>query len=272
MPDLDRVIDLHVHAGPDVRPRKMTAVELARAACTAGMRGLLLKNHHTSTVQQAAAVQEEFPSLNVFGGLVLNEWVGGLNPAAVEAALEMGAGEIWMPTLSAANERAWKGCPGTGLSVAGDDGNLKPTVLEILRLIAEREAILGTGHLSPGEIAAVVKAARRAGVVRILVTHPEIKFINMSAAMQRELAGPGVYFERCFARSLFALDWDGLAAEIRDVGVETTVLATDLGQRDNIDPVSGLRRMLEELARRGFSGSELETMSCRNPATLLGLA
>lgn len=270
MPDLEGVIDLHVHAGPDVRPRKMTALDVARAAQAAGMRGLLVKNHHTATVLAAAAVEQQVPGLRVFGGLALNEWVGGLNPAAVEAALKMGAREIWMPTLSAENERAHHGRPG-GLSVLDEAGNLKPAVSEILRLIAASDAIAGTGHLSPGEIAAVVAAARQAGVGRILVTHPEHKPVNLPAAMQRELAAPGVYFERCFARSQFTLDWDGLAAEIREVGVETTVLATDLGQPDTPDPVTGLKQMLAEFAKRGFSQDELRTMSCRNPAVLLGL-
>ena len=39
--DLRGVIELHVYAGPDVRPRKMDALTLARAAKAAGMRALL---------------------------------------------------------------------------------------------------------------------------------------------------------------------------------------------------------------------------------------
>jgi hypothetical protein len=267
--DLEDAIDLHVHFGPDVRPRKTTLVELARSAAEAGMRALLVKNHHTSTVPAAAVVSE--PGLDVFGGLVLNEWVGGLNPGAAEAALQMGAREIWMPTLSAENERAYKGRAGTGIRVHGEDGRLKPEVCEILRLVAERDVILGTGHLSPGEIAAVVGAAREAGVGRILVTHPEICFVQLPVSMQRDLSGPDVYFERCYAREIFARDWDGLAWDIREVGVESTVFATDLGQADTVHPVEGLRCMLAEYERRGFSRDELRMMSCRAPARLLGL-
>jgi len=271
MPDLSGVIDLHVHAGPDVRERKMTAAALVRAARATGMRALLIKNHHTGTATVAAALRETVPGIEVFGGLALNEWVGGLNPGAVEAALKMGAREIWMPTLSAENERLFKGRPGTGITVLDIKGRLKPAVRDIVRLIAERGAILGTGHLSPCEIAAVVREAREAGVRKILVTHPEIRFIQLPVSLQRDLAGPGLFFERCFARELFALDWDQLAAEIREVGVASTVLSTDLGQPDNPDPVTGLARMRAELARRGFRHEELDTMSCRNPAILLGL-
>jgi hypothetical protein len=269
--ELDGVIDLHVHFGPDVRPRKTNLVDLARAADDAGMRALLVKNHHTSTVLAAAAVSDQGSGIRVFGGLALNEWVGGLNPGAVEAALQMGAREIWLPTLSAENERAHKGRPGAGIAVLREDAKLKPEVREILRLVAGRHAILGTGHLSPCEISALVKAAREEGVKRILVTHPEIRFIQLPVSTQRDLAGPDLFFERCFARGIFARDWDGLARDIREVGVESTVLATDLGQPDTPHPVEGMRRMLAEYAKRGFSRGELRTMSSQTPARLLGL-
>jgi hypothetical protein len=104
-----------------------------------------------------------------------------------------------------------------------------------------------------------------------LVTHPEINFIRLPVSLQKELAGPGVYFERCFAREIFALDWDGLAASVREVGVESTVLATDLGQPGLPDPVEGMGIMIEEYAARGFGDSELEKMTAENPALLLGL-
>src|SRR5438105_5235 len=116
--DLTGTIDFHLHTAPDVRPRKLDDFEAARQAAARGMR--------------------------VFGGLALNAPVGGLNPAAVEIALAMGAAQIWMPTESAAAEPQPK--PAPGLSILGEAG-LKPEVLAILRLIAEHNAILGTGHL-----------------------------------------------------------------------------------------------------------------------------
>ena len=270
---LDGVIDLHAHGGPDVRPRKMTGLELARAAQQAGMRGFLFKNHHAPTVLPAALLREAVPGLEVFGGLALNHSVGGLNPAAVEAALKMGAAEIWMPTLDAAHERAFRGHPGSGITVfneRGDErGRLLDSVQEILRLIAASDCILGLGHLSFPEMLAVLRAGRELGIEKFLVNHPEIEFLNLSPSMQRELAGPGVYFERCYVRANQAVGWDGLARVIREVGVESTVLATDLGQPDNPDPVSGMREMLQQLAARGFTRAELAVMTCRNPSRLL---
>ena len=84
----------------------MTALQLARAAKSAGMAGLLLKNHDTSTTALAATVREAIPNLLVFGGLALNDAVGGFYPAAVDIAVRMGAKQIWMPTHCAEHERS----------------------------------------------------------------------------------------------------------------------------------------------------------------------
>jgi hypothetical protein len=267
---IEGAIDLHVHAAPDTRPRKCSALELARAAQISGMRGLLLKNHDTPTTSLAATVSEAVPGMAVRGGIVLNDSVGGFNAAAVETALRMGAAEIWMPTHCAARERAFRKQPG-GLCVLDETGRVRGEVLEILKLIAASNAILGTGHLAPEEIAALVRAARNAGVRKVLVTHPEIEFIGLPLAAQCELVEPGLWFERCFVRPGFALDWDGLAWVIRATGVERNVLATDLGQPGKPAPADGLRSMWLELRARGFSEADLRCMLVDTPARLLEL-
>lgn len=265
------VIDTHVHAGPDVRPRRTTAYELAQAARDAGMRAIVLKNHHAPTVTLAAALSEALPGIRVLGGLVLNHAIGGWNREAVEAALRMGAAEIWMPTLSAENERAFRGAPGTGLRALGPDGQLLPEVTEIIRLVARHGAVLGTGHLSVEESAAVIAAARNEGVRTIFVTHPEIQFIQMPVEMQKRFAGRGLYFERCFCRPGFRRDWAGLAADIRATGVAFSILATDLGQLDNPHPVEGLEHFIDRMSDQGFSDRELEILCAENPAVALRL-
>jgi dihydroorotase-like cyclic amidohydrolase len=268
---LKGVIDTHVHAGPDVRPRKATAYELARAARAAGLRAIVLKNHHCSTVPLAAAISEALPGIRVLGGLALNHAVGGFNLEAVDAALRMGAAQIWMPTLSAENECAYRGHPGAGLEALDERGQPRPEVVAIIRRIARSGAVLGTGHLSVQETAAVVELARQEGVRAILVTHPEIDFIAMDPEMQCALRGPGLFFERCFCRTGFRRDWAGLAADIQHVGVESTVLATDLGQPENPHPVEGLEMIAARLAEQGISTDALRRMMVENPAIALGL-
>jgi hypothetical protein len=278
--NLEGTIDLHVHTAPDVWPRRLDDLALAREAAAAGMRALLLKSHHTLTADRATIVDGLVEDIRVFGGLALNDFVGGLNPAAVEAALMLGAREIWMPTISAANHRRAHGIPDGGISILEEAGRLRPVVFEILKLIAQHDAILGTGHLSVQEIQHLVPAARAAGVRRILITHPELSITNMSIAVQQALAGPGVFFERCLIVTVPpgplvppgpTVPLSAIAAAVRQVGPETTVLATDFGQPENPSPVEGLQRYIAGMMELGISQKGIECMTQINPASLLRL-
>lgn len=270
---LDGVIDLHIHTAPDIEPRRLDDLDLARAAAAAGMRAVLVKSHDTLTADRAALVERVVPGIRVFGGLALNEAVGGLNPAAVEVALRMGAKEIWMPTRSAANHQRARGKTG-GISILNDANAVKPEVFEILALIAQYDVMLGTGHLSVNEIVRLVPAALEAGVQRVVITHPELSVVNMPVAVQRELARPNVFFERCLLPTLSArapVPLAAIAAAIREVGPESTVLATDLGQLELPTPVDGLRQYIAGLRAHGVPQHDIERMTCHNPAWLLGL-
>lgn len=271
MTDLTGVIDLHVHAGPDVRARKLDAVALARAAKAAGMRALLLKSHHTITADVAQLVESVVGGIRVFGGVTLNEPVGGLNPEAVRAAIALGAKEIFMPTHSAANQRRHDGKTG-GITILDDRGRLRDEVKPILDLVAQADVILGTCHLSPEEILALVREARRAGIRKLLVNHPELNSLAIPLAMQKEMAAGGAFFERMHLHGNSVTDLPGLAAVTRAVGIERTVLVTDLGAAVyDLDPVQGMREFLEQMADQGFSQAEIDLMARRTPARLLGL-
>jgi len=275
IPDyLQGAIDLHVHSSPDVDRRRFDDIELAREASRAGMAAVLIKSHQNSTVERACLVSKIVPEIRVFGGLVLNQTVGGLNPAAVHLALKMGARQIWMPTRDALNHRRHFHQPG-GLSVFDQNGELSIAVNEILGEIAGSECILGTGHLSQEETFALVKRANQLGVRRILITHPEWGPTFYSVAMQRELAlFPGVMFERCFVSTTHLcgfVPFETIEEAIGDVGIERTVLSTDLGQPDTPPPVEGLRLYAERLRASGFSADDLRQMTQVNPAKLLSL-
>jgi hypothetical protein len=75
------VIDMHVHPDPDVFGRSLTDIELATIARRKGMRGIVLKNHVVTTGDRAALTMQQVPGIEVWGGIVLNNSVGGINPA-----------------------------------------------------------------------------------------------------------------------------------------------------------------------------------------------
>src|SRR5262249_36167999 len=148
-------IDLHVHSAPDVDRRRFNDLELAREAREAGVGAIVIKSHQNSTVERAWLVAQCVPGIRVYGGLVLDETVGGLKPAAVRLALQLGARQIWMPTRSARNHREYHSQPG-GISILDASGQLLPEVTDILREMARSTCILGTGHLSPAETSKLV--------------------------------------------------------------------------------------------------------------------
>jgi hypothetical protein len=273
LPDfLEGAIDLHVHSSPDVDQRRFDDIELAREAARSGMDAILIKSHQNSTVERAFLVSRIVPEIRVYGGLVLNETVGGLNPSAVRLAVSMGAREIWMPTRSAQNHRRYHDLSG-GISVLDADGQLVSAAEEILQAMAGSNCILGTGHLSPQESSVLIRRAAALGIKKVLVTHPEWAPTFYSCEAQKELSARGnVVFERCFVSTTHRcgfVPFETIERAISDVGVGTTVLSTDLGQPDTPPPVEGLRLYAERLRSTGFSVDDIRQMMQTNPAQLL---
>lgn len=269
---LEGAVDLHVHSAPDVYERRYTDIDLAREAARAGMGGLLLKNHWGSTAERAALVRQTVPDLDVQGGLVLSEVVGGLNPAAASHALKLGARQVWLPTKSARNHRLHHGEEG-GIAILDSAGELLPEARAIVRLVAEAGAILGTGHLSPEEVMVLAPAAKEAGVRTLLITHPEWAVTYYSIERQRELSALGnVVFERCFVSTTHrcgSVPLDTIANAVADLGPASTVLSSDLGQPDTPPPAEGLALYAERMRAWGFSPDDLRLMMTDNPQRLI---
>ena len=261
--ELTGVVDLHIHTAPDVRPRSVTDIEAAQQARDAGMQAILIKSHVTCTADRAQIAESAVSGVRVFGGLVLNEQVGGLNPAAVEAALALGGAIVWLPTFG--------GQPRTGVTVLDAEGQLKWVVREIMALVRDADRVVATGHIGFEESSAVVAAAREMGLRKVLITHPEWPGLNLSTKQLRALAGEGAFFEHCYLNSRDPAGLERITAQIRAVGVECTVLTTDLGQAGNPLPVEGMRAYIGALLDLGLSRAEVGRMMRENPAWLLGL-
>jgi len=263
---------LHVHSAPDVDRRRYDDLELARAAKEAGMGAVLIKSHQNSTVERAWLVSRCVPGIRVYGGLVLNETVGGLNVAAVRLALKLGARQIWMPTRSARNHRLYHNEAG-GIGILDNEGRVLPEVEEIVRAIGAAGCILGTGHLSPEETSVLVEASQRLGMPKILITHPEWGPTYHSEEAQKKLARySNVSFERCFVSTTHLcgnVPFETIEQAISATGVERTILSTDLGQPETPPPAEGLRLYAERLRSSGFSADDIRTMMQTNPERLL---
>lgn len=283
--------DIHVHAGPDLFPRLLDAVEAAEAAGASGLRGIVLKHHHIPTVDRAYFASRAVRGVEVYGGVTLNYAVGGLNPFAVDAALKMGGRIIWMPTVDARNHkrcfgelgrygsRLSYGRPGfyeeaEGVSIM-NDGELDPRLGPILSSIAEADAALATSHLSGEESKVLVEEALRRGVRRIVVTHVDFSTSNLSIEDQIWMAERGAFLELCY--SSISPAWrcssiDRSVEAIRRVGVENYIISSDLGQQvHNPPPPEGLRVYISLLLEHGFKAEDIRVMVKENPERLLGI-
>ena len=214
--------DMHIHSEPDVLPRKFNDIVLAEHAVEAGMAGVVLKSHYICTADRASLINQMFPQIRAFGGLVLNNSMGGMNPLAVDVAGRLGNKVVWFPTVDAENEV--KNITGENVDgkpqpywmtiaramrekgIAGDpvrvvvDGKVTHAAIQCMEVIAEYDMILATGHISPEEMLPVVKAAREAKVNRVIITHPEFPATYLDQDQQRALGKYDVMFERCFTQ------------------------------------------------------------------------
>ena len=269
---LEGVVDLHFHTGPDSRPRSVDDIEASRLAAEAGLRAVLLKNHFTMTADRAALAMAQVDGVEIFGGLVLNRAVGGINPEAVRqmATFSGGRGKVvWLPTFDAEHAVTRDGGDGPFVSVL-EDGEPVPAVLEVFELLAEHDLTLAMGHSSPGEVLRLLPEAKRLGVSRILVTH--VFGQDASREQMRQMADEGAIME---------IDWlavysgghtiEDYVAAIRDLGAEAFFMSSDLGQEGNPVHPDGLRDYIRAMLDAGISETEIDIMARQNPARLLGL-
>jgi Family of unknown function (DUF6282) len=286
-------VDLHVHPAPSPLPRRIDAVEAAAAAEDIGMRAIVVKSHHHSTVTDVLALGRhglDGSPVRVFGGIALNSAVGGLNPHAVDLALKLGGRIVWFPTIASPQHIAHHAAhpdlkfpklavhvrAEAPVDVLDEHGELVPEVHEIIGLIREHDAILASGHMAPDRILAVFEAAHAAGVTRLLVNHPNFvveatheqgrRFVELGAVIEHSLC---MYDDRS---SFYNWDIDVLLGWIRAVGTDRTTLGSDLGQRSNPLPSEAFTRIVGELLAAGLSEAEVTSMVRTNPARLLDLA
>lgn len=286
--DLHGAVDVHVHSHPDLFPRIGDDVDVARHAAGLGLRAISLKCHSERTTSRAYLTSLLVPGIQVVGGIVLNRAVGGINPKAVEAALQLGARHVWMPTVDAANHARTFGGTGAydkqastvaasddaGIEVFDADGRAIDGLHDVLDLIAAARAILSTCHLSVPEIRRLVPLARERGVEKILITHPFFKVPGLDLETLRELVDHGAYAE--FGYCTISPMWNHapltrVVEAIRALGASRSLLMSDTGQRHNPMPAEALRIFAQSVYESGIPEDDVGRMIRDNPLELLEL-
>ena len=281
---LEGIIDEHVHSDPDNVPRRYDALEVVREAKAAGMAGVVLKNHEMPTTQLAYTVSEVIPGIQVWGSIVLNRSVGGINPdAVVQQATVKGhfLKVVFMPTVDAQNPKnvaARK--PYVAVS---KDGVLLPETVEVMKLIQKYDLVLATGHVEPADALLLVSEARKMGLRRVLVTHPPLQGTTVEQ-MQQE-AKDGAYLE-FIGNTILPVDEGGAATtvpvsprrkpqewadDIHAVGAEHCILSGDFGGTKYPPFIEGWKMYIAALKGAGVTDAEIDVMARKNPAHLLGM-
>lgn len=235
-------------------------------------------------------VRKVVPGIELFGAIVMNHSVGGLNPEALRAAIGFGAKVCWLPTVHAANHLRHFGVPTypwlasrlanlpqreiEGIRLLDESGRLKPEAVEILELAGASGVIVGTGHIDLDEALAVSAKAREIGGVKLVVTHVGWHCTDYPVDATRRMIDDGALIEFCINPHMPArqqLPFRRTIEHVKAVGAEHCIAATDLGQYDNTHPIEGFRMWLRMLLTHGLSEREVDLMARQNPARLLDL-
>jgi hypothetical protein len=276
-------IDMHCHHSPAIIiPGRMDAWETTKQARLMGMRAIVLKSSYFPTVPIADIVNQLVPEVKCFGGICLDYEIGGLNVIALETSAKMGAKMVWMPTHSSLNSRAnMRKLPGAslegdGFSITDSENKLVPEINKILSIVKKYNMILANGHISPRETFALVEAAQKMGITKLVITHGlwTNGMVRFTLDELKQLGQMGAYIENCYVGFLptdFRNDPKPIVDAIKYIGAEHCIMSTDLGQYYNPSPAEGMRMFIALLLKYGISAAEIEFMAKKNPAKLLDL-
>ena len=294
---LQGAYDLHIHAAPDIRPRKGDDIELAGRMVDAGFKGCAIKSHFTPTAERAYYVRKRYPDFKAVGGIALNSSVGGLNPMAVETCARLGGMFVWFPTVDSKQdiERLIKNLPimvdmeikltkaglgPFGISILDEKGELVPEVHHILDIIKEYNMILSTGHLSHEETFKLLRTGQEKGLKKMLVAHVDWKGTYYTVEEQKKLVSLGAMLEHCYLTP--SIPFEKICEEIKQVGYEHFIIGSDLGivtlepgylgsihSGDAPYPEEGMGIFVEVLLNNGFTSEQIRRMVVHNPDALL---
>ncbi len=271
-------IDLHVHADPcSLVPRNQDFIQVAADAARAGLRAVVRKDHHYSTVGEAYVVQRHIDHLvetgrlprrvEVYGGVPVTFSV---DPRQVEQALRFPTFKmIWLNPVN--GERLVEG------------GRVRPEVERIIELARDHRIGLNLGapshsrkYAGVDDYAGLAPLVERVGLLgaAAVLDHPLSSFTVDQIA---ELVACGVYAGLFCYPSLPSVikapvvDPARTRQLVERVGAERCIIASDVGMLLEPTALEALRLMIRLLLVLGFGRRELELMLRVNPARVLGL-
>ena len=272
-------IDVHVHADPcSLSERSQDYTQVAIDAARAGMRALVRKDHHYSTVGEAYAIQHHIDHLvetgvlahriQVYGGIPL---AFSLDPAQVRQALRF-------PTF----KMIW--CNPINGEPLVRDGKVRPEMERIIELARDHGIGLTLGSPSHSRkkygamdnyegLMPLVERVAALGAVAVL-DHPLSSFtVDQIAELTPEGGYAGVFCYPSLPSVIKApvVDPDRTWGLIDRLGAARCIVASDVGMLLEPSALETFRLMIRLLFALGFSQQDIDLMFKTNPAKLISL-
>lgn len=277
-------IDTHVHGGSDPFERRQFEDEIAIDCTKAKMKAVVIKTWYTPSASRNALVQKivdkwaedhDMRPVQVFGGITLNHSVGGLNPDAVIKCLGFPRFKyVWMPMAdSYYHQLVVFHRKDKGIKYLTEDGKPVPELKEILRIIADNDLVLASGHYAYRETSVLMEEAKKLGVKRMEVLHPTLIHSKHTLAEMKELANEGIKINLMGIASVNVRFVEGFRYLLRLVKElnDYMIWGSDSGQIQNPTSVEGQRWMLRILLAYGITKEEITKIFKTNPARHLGI-
>jgi len=177
---------------------------------------------------------------------------------------------VWLPTFDSESQVKLTGDKRPFAPVTRD-GKILPEVLAVMDIAAKHDLVLEMGHSAPQESLLIIPEAKRRGVKYVVVTHAMASpGGSMTLDQMREAAKLGAMLE--LVHSPITEEQLRKEAEaIRAIGAASFVISSDLGQPPNPLHTDGLLQIYKGLMAQGISAADIDLMSRKNPARLLGL-
>lgn len=296
--DFQGAIDIHVHSSPSythIRPYDDDVT--ARQGVELGMAAIVLKDHTESTVTRAYLAQKAAPGIRMFGGVVLNHALGGINPDAADFACTMGAAQVWMPTVDAARHAEVFAPGGYGqegsdlgpaeipkksrhllrtkpIHILRDDGELIQAAKDVIKICQVWDVMVGTSHLYKNEVFALAKFAKQEGFKKLVVTHVNWAVVcNYTDEEMKNLAELGAWLEFC-GTALYPPAPDPRTEHdevklLSYLGSKQCILASDAGAQVFGTAPSVFRGYLQILLNAGLPLKDIRLMAFDRPREML---
>lgn len=279
-----KFIDIHYHASPDLYERRWNAIEAGHLYQS--LKGaVVLKSHIGSTSIQATLAQKL--GLPVFPSLVLNSIAGGIHYKVIMRALSEyqplipGKMIVHFPTITG---RLFKSKLSRQLShpnlneytqtaetLFNSQQQLRPEVIDILKVANDYPIVLSTGHASKEEIYRLIDACIQYKIHALLLNQPAHPLTGLNAAALNELVkNDFVWVEQTALTYLLGHQSKEDFSEVLAT-TPKVIYSSDLGQTTQMDIANWLGYSETVFQELGLSAQRKDDLIRANTLKILNL-